>query len=263
LAERSNVFSSKACKRKRQKGTLLETSEGAESPCEDSNLNSTEALCRSPVLSEAKEYIKSSSDKIFLTPEVKPTENIMIPEKTLEERIKELPEFPVNKSFRSHVHGEFCGHITVIHEDHIDFLCDGELHLVTRSGSVYPHKLPISDVNPARCKYVSSSALSLDENLQSREGVEDEDMRERCWHREGCGHPQVIHGDHVDYLVKGRLEFVHGNHVDDHGVLEIFRGMFETYTNRVDVSILEAVLFTYVIKESKNYLNIIPYKTLV
>jgi hypothetical protein len=229
LAERSNATSSKVLKRKRQKGTFFETSEGAESPGEDSNFNFTEALCRSPALSETKEYTKFSSDKILLTPEIKSSENIFVPEKTLEERIRELPEFPVSKSFRSHVHGEFCGHTTVIHENRIDFLCDGELHFVTCSGSVYPHKLPISNINPAICKLISSSVLSLDENFQDRDDAGDEDMGERCWHREGCGHPQVAHGDHVDYLVRGRLEFIHGDHVDDHGVLEIFRGMLDLH----------------------------------
>lgn len=37
----------------------------------------------------------------------------------------------------------------------------------------------------------------------------------------------MIHGDHIDYLVKGRLEFVHGEHVDDHGSLEVFKGIVE------------------------------------
>jgi hypothetical protein len=30
----------------------------------------------------------------------------------------------------------------------------------------------------------------------------------------------VPHGDHVDYLVNGRLHHQHGNHCDDHGPLE-------------------------------------------
>ncbi len=34
-----------------------------------------------------------------------------------------------------------------------------------------------------------------------------------------CGHPAVPHGDHVDYLVKGRLHHPHNGHCDDHGPL--------------------------------------------
>jgi hypothetical protein len=29
----------------------------------------------------------------------------------------------------------------------------------------------------------------------------------------------VPHGDHIDYLVNGRLHHPHGNHCDDHGPL--------------------------------------------
>jgi hypothetical protein len=31
----------------------------------------------------------------------------------------------------------------------------------------------------------------------------------------------VPHGDHVDYLVDGRLHHVHGQHCDDHGALTL------------------------------------------
>ncbi|MDM7516952.1 hypothetical protein QUF07_09535 [Lentilactobacillus sp. TOM.63] len=40
-------------------------------------------------------------------------------------------------------------------------------------------------------------------------------------HNEFCGHQQVPHGDHIDYLVNGRLQHVHGDHVDDHGPVDI------------------------------------------
>jgi hypothetical protein len=33
----------------------------------------------------------------------------------------------------------------------------------------------------------------------------------------GIGHEQVPHGDHVDYLVDGRLHHPHDDHCDDHG----------------------------------------------
>ena len=40
-------------------------------------------------------------------------------------------------------------------------------------------------------------------------------------HGEGCGHEAVPHGDHVDYIVNGRLHHQHGDHCDDHGPVEI------------------------------------------
>jgi hypothetical protein len=35
-------------------------------------------------------------------------------------------------------------------------------------------------------------------------------------HGEGCGHPAIQHGDHVDYLHNGHLHRKHGDHVDEH-----------------------------------------------
>ena len=44
-----------------------------------------------------------------------------------------------------------------------------------------------------------------------------------CTHKHGpnCGHEAVPHGDHVDYLVDGRLHHPHGDHCDDHGPLQL------------------------------------------
>ena len=39
----------------------------------------------------------------------------------------------------------------------------------------------------------------------------------------GCGHEAVPHGDHVDYLVNGRLHHQHGDHCDDHGPVQIVK----------------------------------------
>lgn len=36
-------------------------------------------------------------------------------------------------------------------------------------------------------------------------------------HDESCGHPQIWHDGHIDYIVEGHLHHVHGNHCDDHG----------------------------------------------
>jgi hypothetical protein len=39
-------------------------------------------------------------------------------------------------------------------------------------------------------------------------------------HGPGCGHEAIKHGDHIDYIVDGRLHHQHGDHCDDHGPLE-------------------------------------------
>jgi len=151
-------------KSKRHKRVLIETSGGAETPSHDNfNANSVEALCRSPVLSKTKEHFKAFTDKTALSPEVKSFENTPTSSKTLEERIQDLPERPLNSVELSHVHCEFCGHPTVYHDDHIDFICDGELHFVRASGAVYPHKLAITDTNPATCRLLD---FSLDEEQE-------------------------------------------------------------------------------------------------
>jgi hypothetical protein len=45
----------------------------------------------------------------------------------------------------------------------------------------------------------------------------------RCSHIHGpsCGHETVPHGDHIDYLVNGRLHHPHGDHCDDHGPVQL------------------------------------------
>jgi len=40
-------------------------------------------------------------------------------------------------------------------------------------------------------------------------------------HGPKCGHEAVPHGDHVDYLVDGRLHRPHGDHCDDHGPVQL------------------------------------------
>jgi len=32
-----------------------------------------------------------------------------------------------------------------------------------------------------------------------------------------CGHPFIIHDDHIDYIVEGKLHFPHDTHCDNHG----------------------------------------------
>lgn len=97
-----------------------------------------------------------------------------------------------------HEHGKDCGHTAIKHGDHVDYLHDGHLH--------HKHEdhydecvIEVSETNPDGCNPI--------------EGVHI--------HDENCGHEQVPHGDHVDYLVDGRLHHVHGDHVDDHGPVEV------------------------------------------
>lgn len=93
----------------------------------------------------------------------------------------------------THVHTENCGHVRVQHEDHVDYLHDGHLHHA-HGDHVDEHTLAISETNPDVCAPTECGC-----------------------HHDGCGHQQVPHGDHMDFLVNGRLHHLHGDHCDDHG----------------------------------------------
>ena len=101
-----------------------------------------------------------------------------------------------NREQHPHVHGPGCGHRAVRHGDHADYLHDGHLHSPGASG-VAEHVLEVSCGRPDACAPVECAAK----------------------HHPGCGHPQVPHGDHVDYLVDGALHHLHGDHCDLHGTL--------------------------------------------
>ena len=100
----------------------------------------------------------------------------------------------------SHAHGKDCGHTAVLHEGHVDYLHDGHLHHV-HGDHVDEHVIAVSAANPDGC------AVKLDCGSHV--------------HGPGCGHEAVPHGDHVDYLVDGRLHHVHAGHCDDHGALAL------------------------------------------
>jgi hypothetical protein len=100
----------------------------------------------------------------------------------------------------AHIHGPGCGHAAIVHGDHVDYLHDGHLHHM-HEGHVDECVLEVSDANPDAC--TPAHACS---------GHEAGHV-----HGEGCGHPAVPHGDHVDYLVDGHLHHPHGDHCDDHG----------------------------------------------
>jgi hypothetical protein len=96
-----------------------------------------------------------------------------------------------------HVHGENCGHTRIQHGDHTDFLHNGHLHAA--HDSHYDEcVLEVSDANPADCAETACS----------------------CNH-DDCEHEQVPHGDHVDYLVDGKLHHRHNGHCDDHGAVYV------------------------------------------
>ncbi len=96
-----------------------------------------------------------------------------------------------------HQHSEHCGHTRIQHDGHVDYLHDGHLHS-PHDGHYDEHVLAVDSTNPADCAPVAC----------------------HCRH-EDCGHEQVPHGDHQDYLVNGRLHHRHGDHCDDHGPVRV------------------------------------------
>jgi zinc transport system permease protein len=98
-----------------------------------------------------------------------------------------------------HVHGPGCGHVAVVHGDHIDYLHDGHLDHPSDLG----HEL-----------HALAAPPRTGAHLRGGEGHDP-----RHVHGPACGHPPVIHGDHVDYLVDGTLHHPHGDHCDHHGEL--------------------------------------------
>ena len=99
-----------------------------------------------------------------------------------------------------HIHQAGCGHTAIRHGDHVDYLHDGHLHH-PHNGHYDEHCLEVSETNPDGCHPVHVCGGHI--------------------HGEGCGHEAVPHGDHVCYIVDGRLHHQHGDHCDDHGPVEI------------------------------------------
>lgn len=46
-------------------------------------------------------------------------------------------------------------------------------------------------------------------------------------HSQLCGHPRIIHEDHIDYIVEGRLHHPHITHCDDHGPVKLVSEYFK------------------------------------
>ena len=102
----------------------------------------------------------------------------------------------------NHVHGAGCGHTAIRHNGHVDYLHDGHLHH-EHNGHYDEHVLEVNDTNADGCHPVHTCGSHV--------------------HGAGCGHEAVPHGDHIDYIVNGRLHHQHGDHCDDHGPVEIVK----------------------------------------
>ena len=87
--------------------------------------------------------------------------------KNYENNIKGLPETIDIPSSRYHLHGEYCGHLMVFHDDHIDYLDNGELHFSGRDGIVFPHRLGVTDVTPDKCDFLNDKQRYTSGKLES------------------------------------------------------------------------------------------------
>lgn len=99
-----------------------------------------------------------------------------------------------------HQHGPDCEHIAIEHNGHTDYLHDGHLHN-HHGDHVDEHVLEVNSANPETC--TPDHTCSGHDNIHT--------------HGPGCGHEQIPHGDHIDYLVDGHLHRPHGDHCDNHG----------------------------------------------
>jgi hypothetical protein len=99
-----------------------------------------------------------------------------------------------------HHHGPNCGHTTIRHEGHVDYLHDGVLEHV-EGDHVDEHVIPVTSTNPVHC--------TPEMRCSGHE------------HGPNCGHEPIPHGDHIDYVVNGRLHHPHGDHCDDHGPVQL------------------------------------------
>lgn len=103
-----------------------------------------------------------------------------------------------------HTHGPGCGHTAIRHGNETGYLHDGHLHL--RHGDHFDEtQVGVSDTNPENC---TRDHTCSGHNIQHKHGPD-------------CGHQQVPHGDHTDYLVGDHLHHDHEGHCDDHGFIEV------------------------------------------
>jgi zinc transport system permease protein len=62
---------------------------------------------------------------------------------------------------------------------------------------------------------VVAFATTITRRLRARRHAQAE--RHEHEHGPECGHPAVVHGDHVDYVHDGHRHAAHGSHYDEHG----------------------------------------------
>lgn len=125
-----------------------------------------------------------------------------------------------------HKHGEKCGHTAILHNGHIDYLHDGHLHHI-HDDHVDEHVIEVSDKNPETgirakdcgCSPECSCESCADESCSC--DCCDSNHEKGHIHGEGCGHEAIPHGDHVDYLVNGRLHHQKSGYCEDHGFIEV------------------------------------------
>ena len=103
-----------------------------------------------------------------------------------------------------HSHNANCGHTAIRQGTTTAYLHDGHLHV--------PHEdhydctaVEVTDRNPNLCTPEHSCSSH---DLTHAHGAE-------------CGHEQIPHGDHMDYLVGDHLHHAHGSHCDDHGSVDV------------------------------------------
>jgi hypothetical protein len=102
------------------------------------------------------------------------------------------------------------GRTAIVHNGHTDFLKDGHLMHV-EGGYIVEHVIEVSAQNPDHC--------TADHPATGHDAAHV--------HGPGCGHEPVPHGNHIDYLVNGRLHHPHGKHCDDHGPVSLVSGAQE------------------------------------
>ncbi|NWF85935.1 MAG: hypothetical protein HXY18_19115 [Bryobacteraceae bacterium] len=108
-----------------------------------------------------------------------------------------MPDHSIHGN-HGHIHGQGCGHLAIKHNGHVDFIHDGCLHHL--HGDHFDEcRIEVSERNPSLC--APSGGCHA--------------------HGPACGHPALPHGDHVDYLVGGRLHHPHEGHCDDHGPVDV------------------------------------------
>jgi zinc transport system permease protein len=64
--------------------------------------------------------------------------------------------------------------------------------------------------------FVAASVLSGLRRRTARRRHQVAEGHQAHEHAAGCGHPAVVHGDHVDYVHEGHRHAMHGGHYDEH-----------------------------------------------